>query len=412
MNLSNIVTFDILSYYDGKIKSWVSNTAITGKADKLTVGNEEGQATAGNFMGIGSDGNIIDSGYKAADFQVAGSYKTTQTAVADADATTSGEGTTFVDAVTQNTNGEITVHKKGIPTVTASVSGAGGNAGLMTAAQAEALAAIDYSGKADKVASATAGHFASLDGSGNLADSGYSNASFDAAGAAAAVVGESTDAATANTVYGAKAYADSLASNYDAAGAADTAEQNAKNYADGLASNYATSTQGGYADSALQSISNGTDGTYVTTTVGSKTGNAGAKDQTIGVSVTLQSLATADSSHQGIAEASDVKQYVDGLVASGINYKGSVNNYTALLAVSNPKGGDMYNVKNDETISSVFYPGDMNYIYVAPVLYTAEDTIPEGKSVGDVKTEGFWDPSAPTINLSTATTTQIDSLFS
>lgn len=54
----------------------------------------------------------------------------------------------------------------------------------------------------------------------------------EAAGAAAAVVGANTDASTANTVYGAKAYADSLATNYDAAGDAATAEANAKAYTD------------------------------------------------------------------------------------------------------------------------------------------------------------------------------------
>lgn len=60
----------------------------------------------------------------------------------------------------------------------------------------------------------------------NIAITGLGTAAFtdasayDAAGAASAVLGASTDAATANTVYGAKAYADSLASNYDAAGAA------------------------------------------------------------------------------------------------------------------------------------------------------------------------------------------------
>ncbi len=54
------------------------------------------------------------------------------------------------------------------------------------------------------------------------ADSLASN--YDAAGSAAAVLGTSGDAASANTVYGAKAYADSLAVNYDAAGAAATAK--------------------------------------------------------------------------------------------------------------------------------------------------------------------------------------------
>lgn len=74
---------------------------------------------------------------------------------------------------------------------------------------------------------------------------------------------------------------------------------------------YASSTQGGYADSALQSVSAGTDGTYFTTTVGTKTGNNGAKTQTIAGAVTVQAMTSADSTHKGLAEASDVKSYID-----------------------------------------------------------------------------------------------------
>ena len=77
------------------------------------------------------------------------------------------------------------------------------------------------------------------------------------------------------------------------------------------ATDYATSTQGGYANTALQSISKGTDGSYFTTTVGTKSGNNGAKTQTVSGSVTVQAMSTADSTHKGLAEASDVKSYVD-----------------------------------------------------------------------------------------------------
>ena len=62
------------------------------------------------------------------------------------------------------------------------------------------------------------------------------SSAYDAAGSASAVQGQSGDAASAATVYGAKAYADSLAGNYDAAGEADAAEAAAKAYADGLLS--------------------------------------------------------------------------------------------------------------------------------------------------------------------------------
>lgn len=48
------------------------------------------------------------------------------------------------------------------------------------------------------------------------------DSAFDTAGAASAVLGTASDAASANTVYGAKAYADSLGSNYEATGTAAT----------------------------------------------------------------------------------------------------------------------------------------------------------------------------------------------
>lgn len=101
------------------------------------------------------------------------------------------------------------------------------------------------------------------------------------------VVGGAADTSASNTVYGAKAYASSLASNY------------------------ATAAQGKKADSALQSITKGTDGSYVTTTVGAKSDNS----QTIATSVTVQAISSASSTAKGLAEANDVKSYVDALFA-------------------------------------------------------------------------------------------------
>lgn len=98
-----------------------------------------------------------------------------------------------------------------------------------------------------------------------------------------AVIGTNADNAAANTVYGAKKYADSLASNY------------------------ATAAQGTKADTALQSITKGTDGQYVTTTVGAKSGTS----QSVAVSVTVQAVSSASAGAKGLAEASDVKDYVD-----------------------------------------------------------------------------------------------------
>ncbi len=80
----------------------------------------------------------------------------------------------------------------------------------------------------------------------------------------------------------AKDYADGLASNYDAAGAADTAEQNAKDYADGLAANYdaagAASTAKG---EAINSANGYTDGKIATEVENRNAAIATAKGEAI-----------------------------------------------------------------------------------------------------------------------------------
>lgn len=224
-------------------------------------------------------------------------------------------------------------------------AGTGANADKTTITLKTGLSATvltqhqDISGKADKVASATSGNFAGLDANGNLTDSGSK------------------------------------------------------------ASDFATSAQGTKADSALQSIAKGTDGSYVTTSVSAKENNS----QSVGVAVTIQSIATAGVSAMGLAEASDVKSYVDNKVASGINYMGSVQNYSALPA--NPNVGDMYNVINDEGTPGTagFHPGDMNYIWAAA---SGDDPTAEGY------VPAHWDPQSPIIVVTECTNAQIDSLFS
>ena len=92
--------------------------------------------------------------------------------------------------------------------------------------------AIDaLAGTASQIASAQNGQLAlnvtSENGEVTSISGSIASNTYDVYGAAASVLGSSTDTDSANTVYGAKAYADSLASNYDSAGAAATAEANA-----------------------------------------------------------------------------------------------------------------------------------------------------------------------------------------
>ena len=78
----------------------------------------------------------------------------------------------------------------------------------------------------------------------------------------------------------------------------------------------ATAAQGAKADTALQQVVHGTDGLYVTTTVTQKANN----EQTISTALTLQGIATADAQHQGVAEASDVRNYLNIIAATSEAY--------------------------------------------------------------------------------------------
>lgn len=94
---------------------------------------------------------------------------------------------------------------------------------------------------------------------------------------------------------------------------------------------YATAAQGTKADNALQGVSHGTDGSYVTTTVGTKEDN----NQSIGVAVKVQPMSTASNAANetmGLAEASDVKAYIDGQAAAGLSAIQSVTGEKAVTA--------------------------------------------------------------------------------
>ena len=109
----------------------VAHQDISGKADKDT------DAVTGNLAIFDANGNPVDGNCKPEDFQAAGSYKTTQTAVSDP--TASGTALEFIDTISQDTNGEISVTKKAVANVSASTSGVGGTNGLMIAADKEKL---------------------------------------------------------------------------------------------------------------------------------------------------------------------------------------------------------------------------------------------------------------------------------
>ena len=202
-----------------KLSEIIDEIDYSGKADKVSG------AVAGNFAGLDANGNLTDSGSKAADF------KTKQEAVADP--TAEGTGLTFIDSISQDANGEITATKKTVQSASAS------QAGLMSAADYSKLDAIEedadvnilegvkVNGSALTPDANKAVDILIAEGEGNgqikvngtnIDVHGLGSAAFtpstdyDASGAAATakseVIGASTDASSADTIYGAKKYTD------------------------------------------------------------------------------------------------------------------------------------------------------------------------------------------------------------
>lgn len=90
---------------------------LAGFVDLSNYVTQVSNATSGNFAGLDANGNITDSGYKPSDF------KTKQTAVNPSAGTSTGAaGNQYVEQVTQNANGEITVTRKKLPNFTGSGS--------------------------------------------------------------------------------------------------------------------------------------------------------------------------------------------------------------------------------------------------------------------------------------------------
>lgn len=163
-----------------KLSELLDAIDYSGKADKVT------SAVSGNFAGLDGNGNLTDSGYKASDFQAAGDYKTVQTAVTDPTAdgnaysyiATISQDTNGEITATKKTIPDAAASTDGVGGTKGLLSAADKEAidNLST----------NFGAKADKVTSATSGNFAGLDSNGNLTDSGSKAADFDTAGSASA----------------------------------------------------------------------------------------------------------------------------------------------------------------------------------------------------------------------------------
>lgn len=121
-----------------------SHQDISGKADKVA------SATSGNFAGLDTNGNLTDSGSKASDFQAAGSYKTTQSAVTSPSTGSSTTSYEFIATIAQDANGEITATKEAVRAASATQSG------LMSSSDYSKLAAISASVSSDTLTIVTA----------------------------------------------------------------------------------------------------------------------------------------------------------------------------------------------------------------------------------------------------------------
>ena len=175
------------------------------------------QIEASEFSGNASDVAIADAGNLITATDVEGALAE----IAGNVATISGTGEGSFDKAIKDAIGELKVGETSYATVKAYVDAL--NAAVLKIIHGETgsledlnttdksnlvaainevagnVAAVDYSGKADKVASATSGNFAGLDAEGNLTDSGKKASDFDEAGAAAAVSGYG-EGETAKTV--------------------------------------------------------------------------------------------------------------------------------------------------------------------------------------------------------------------
>ena len=122
-------------------------------------------------------------------------------------------------------------------------------------------------------------------------------------------LGQSIDAKDEAVLASAQDYADNLADNYDAAGSADTAEQNAKDYADSLADNYDSA---GSADTAEQNAKDYADSLAdnYDAAGSADTAEQNAKDYADSLADNYDAAGSADTAEQ------NAKDYADNQIAS------------------------------------------------------------------------------------------------
>jgi len=106
------------------------------------------------------------------------------------------------------------------------------------------------------------------------------------------------------------------------------------------------------------------NGTYISVT----TNNASS----ITISSCVQALSSASAQAMGLAEASDVKQYIDAAVVSSVNYKGTITGGTAPTSA---KVGDLYIVQVNPIPSISAEVGDFLICRVASTTAPSWDVI-------------------------------------
>lgn len=188
-----------------------------------------------------------------------------------------------------------------------------------------------------------------------------------------ALAGKETSGAAAQALVDAKAYADGLATNYDAKGAAATAEANAKAYADGLATNYDAA---GSAASALTDAKDYTDG-EIAEWVGDKTvgvqiteaisglklpetydakGAAAAVETKLNTHIS-EAAAAYETKTDASAKLTEAKSYTDTEVAKVQGEVDALETYVGTIP-TDEKYADITNViayinkKSEETLSA------------------------------------------------------------